>query len=98
MRVAARLSVTVRELKEKITVTEFLDWVAFLDWEDQRTTMDQHYIAQLTAVVRQHHVKSPNSVKPSDFILRLVTDSDLRRMKNSKSAWLMGTGVKKETN
>jgi hypothetical protein len=77
----------VRDLMERITFTEFLDWVQFLDQEERSRTKLDWYLAQVAAEIRLGN--STKTVNMNDFF---VTYMDMQagtaeRMKRSKMAW-----------
>ena len=74
-RVAARLGIPVEELREKIGRTEFLDWLAFLEWEETRTTKLDYYLAQITAEIVRAPLASKDRkrVKLEQYLIKLVT-------------------------
>lgn len=77
----------VRELMEKITFTEFLDWSQFLEQEERRRTKLDWYLAQVAAEVRRGTVTKPKTVKVSDFFVSYMEPGTEDRMKRSKFAW-----------
>jgi hypothetical protein len=87
--VASRLGRTVREAKASLTLTEFEDWVLFLEWEDHLTDKPEHlYLAQIAAVIfRGTTAKNPKSVKLENFQLKFMTKDQKDKIKKSKLAW-----------
>jgi len=87
----------VSELRERITITEFLDWLEFLRREEERRTKQDVYLAQIAKEIRRANVKHPNKVRVEDFYLEVVKD-DVRdkeaNTKKSKAAWLKALNVK----
>lgn len=86
------------ELKERITYTEFLDWLEYLSWLENRQTKHDHYLAQIAAEVRRGQVKHPRMVKVKHFLLRQVTVQQAARTRQSKMAWAAALGVNMEKN
>ena len=83
------------DLKERVTYREFLEWITFLNKEEERQTKQDYYLAQIAAEVRRGHVKSPRTVKVKDFLIQVVpTPNEKKRMENSKSFWLGMAKVK----
>jgi hypothetical protein len=68
--VASHLSIPVAELAGRITYSEFQDWIAFLQREEERNTKLDIYLAQIAAEVRRGIVKNPKSVKTKDFLMK----------------------------
>jgi hypothetical protein len=97
-RVAAHLHLPVAELRDRITFSEFLDWIAFLDWVEETPSKLDLYLAALTAEVRRVWVKSPKGIKSKDFLLRRSPGSD-PKVQKSKSTWasVLGIKLKKKT-
>ena len=85
-RVASHLCVPVEELAERITFTEFLDWIAYLDWEERTPSKQDLYLAAMTAEVRRSWVKNPKSVKAKDFLFERLPATD-PKVQKSKSSW-----------
>ena len=78
----------MNELRTRITFTEFLEWLEFLKWEENKHTKEDFYAAQVAAEVRRGNVKYPAQVKVQDFLVRVTHDgSPKERMKHSKRAW-----------
>lgn len=68
--VASHLGIPVSELRDRITESEFEDWLLFIQQEEHRTTKVDHYLAQIAAEVRRTNVKNPSKVKLQDFLLK----------------------------
>jgi len=81
----------VSELKMSITFSEFLEWCEFLNWEDERQTKLDTYLAQIAAEIRRGQVKHPRNVRISDLLL-----TKAKRKIDSKAVWLahMFTAIK----
>lgn len=89
---------TVEELRDKITYSEFCEWIEFLVLEQKRNTKDQWYYAQIAAEIRRGYVTTPNKVHTEDFILKFASELEDPevKMQASKSAW--GMAVKMNLN
>jgi hypothetical protein len=81
----------VRELRKRITYSEFLDWCEFLTQEEQRVTKLDLYLAQIAAEVRRGWVANPRSVSVQDFLLETKPRVDPSQ---SKQVWLSYFGIK----
>lgn len=90
---ASHLKVPVRELKHRITFTEFLEWLEFLDKEEARHSKTDHYLAQITAEIRRGYVTDPNKVDSRDFLLRVKTVGS-QHPSTSKAIWAAHLKVK----
>jgi len=60
---------TVQEVQSKITSTEFVLWMEYLESELKEFQKQDYYLAQIAAEVRRANVKNPKAVKLSDFLL-----------------------------
>jgi len=92
-RVASHLKLTIGELRERITATEFLGWLQFLDWEERRETKQDYYLAQIAAETRRGNVKHPNRIKVKDLLLKFENGKE-GNCERSKSIWLNAVGLK----
>ena len=95
-RVASHLQIPVEELASRITFREFLNWLEYLVWADERTSKQDLYMAQLTAEVRRSYVTKPKTVKVADFIIKSKRQMDAAT--SSKAAWLGFFNLKPEDN
>lgn len=92
----------VRELKSKITFSEFLDWNQFLIQENEQkwNQVDkiEYYLAQIAAAMAAAGgVRS----KLSDFVLKFHVGSPEsleEKLKRSKMAWMSSVGYRPEDN
>ena len=85
------------ELRNRITQREFVDWLHFLRWEDERQTKADYQLATIAAEVRRGNVKHPNKVKMSDFLVKMKTQDEAEvedKTAKSKVAWLSAAGLK----
>lgn len=90
-RVAAHLRMPVAELQHRLTYTEFLEWLYYLDWERRQHSKLDHYLAQVAAEVRRTAVKHPRTVKTKDFLFQ---PAEPAAQQPSKSVWLAALHVK----
>lgn len=100
---AYHLRMTVADLKEKITLSEFQAWHTFLRIRRDRNEKMHFYLAQIACEIRRSYVKHPGSLKLGDFLLKFAAPEDpgemsgeeLRKYKValSKGAWLAGVGL-----
>jgi len=79
--------VTVGELKARVTYTEFLEWLEFLRWDEDRQTKIDVYLAQIAAEVRRGHVMEPKKVKVQDFLLLPREEAPKNNIERSKQTW-----------
>jgi len=94
--VASHLGVPVNELQDRITYSEFMDWITFLNREEGQVKKQDFYLAQIAAEVRRGNVKNPRSVKTKDFILKHSAGKDPAPVSKSKSTWASVLKVKLE--
>lgn len=88
-RVASHLGRTVGELRAQLTVSEFLGWLDYLEWDDDRDTRTHYYLMSIAAEVRRGRVKEPLKVKLTDFLLRKPDEEETPKKKqDSKAIWL----------
>lgn len=97
-RVAFHLKRTVGELKEQITLSEFFDWLRFLEIEETRRTKQDYYLAQVAMWMKIQCVKNPERVRLQDMLLDLSTSTATTLtpeeiMRRSKAAWAGATGA-----
>jgi hypothetical protein len=102
---AYHLRMPVSELKEKIELSEFRDWMEFLRMERDRNDKLHFYLAQIACEVRRSYIKHPRSLKLQDFLLKFQAPepegelSPEHRAFNvavSKGAWLASLGLQIE--
>ena len=85
-RVASHLHHTVEELADKISFREFLNWLEYLEWFEDRVVKNDYYFAQIAAEIRRGYVKHPKSVKTTDFVIQ--SPKKQAAVSSSKSTWL----------
>ena len=83
-RVASHLHMTVEELASKITYREFLNWIDYLKWDEERHSKSDYYLAQVATGVRRSYVKNPKKIRMKDLLLNF-TD---KPRQDSKAVWL----------
>jgi hypothetical protein len=87
----------VGDLKERVTYREFLEWLVFLNNEEERQTKQDYYLAQIAAEIRRGQVTNPRSVKVKDFLVEMTTTpKQKKKMERSKSFWLGMVNVKQK--
>lgn len=89
--VASHLRIPLYELKARITYSEFLDWLTFIEMEDQRNRKIDFALAQIAAEIRRGRVKHPNKVKVKDFLIELVAAKPAGL--SSKQIWAAALGI-----
>ena len=96
--VASHLKMPVGELKQRITFTEFLEWLEFLRRDEERNSKMDYYLSQIAAEVRRGWVKQAKSVKVSDFLIKLVPTQQEAKVQKSKQSWAFACGLKLKPN
>ena len=96
-RVAARIGMTVGELVGRISYREFVDWIQFLIWEEERemtrTTKQDWYLAQIAAEVLRPNAREPRKVTTEKMLIRFIPAGVKNRMQTSKAAWFSALGL-----
>lgn len=104
MRLAYRLGIPLRQLQVAVSSEEFVEWVAFFELEDQQTTPDQYYLAQIAYILAAANSKKGSKIKYEDFILPLKYEEDKPKKRGSSEAiwgayliqaWMAAKGHKK---
>lgn len=100
---AHRLHMTVDQLKQQITVTEFLGWQEYFRVVRDRNEKLHFYLAQIACEVRRSYIKHPRQAKLGDFLLKFATPGDERpltpaeiahKIAVSRASWMAYAGVK----
>lgn len=65
---------TLQEAQATTTSSEFVEWCAWMDAREARTTRDHYYLAQIAAEVRRGNTKPSTArrIKIRDFLLRFT--------------------------
>jgi len=94
-RVASHLHLPVSELAERITHSEFLEWLSFLVWENEQHGKSDYYLAQIAAEVVRTRVKDPRTVKTKDFLLQSKKSQEpAAKAASSKAIWMEALDLK----
>ena len=80
------------ELQERLTSSEFVEWVAYLELEMNSFHREDFYMAQLAAEIRRGYVKNPNKPKVEDFLITFGMKDVYKKTvkeatRDSKSFW-----------
>jgi len=75
------LKKTVQEAQKSITSSEFLEWMEFLECEEQRHTKEDYYSALIASEIRRSWVKDAYKVKTDSFLIKWVK----KKMKVNKT-------------
>ncbi len=100
-RVASHLKIPVSELKTRITFSEFVDWLIYLERESIKELKQELYQAQIAAEVRRSMVLHPEKVNRDDFLIKLAKPEDpetKKKKEGSKRVWAGILNVKLEDN
>jgi len=98
-RIASHLGAPVDELRDRMTYTEFVDWITFLALEQERDEKQDYYLAQIAAEVRRSFVADPKTVKVKDFLMtqksaKVDAAKEVKPKSKSKSAWAAALKLK----
>ncbi len=89
---------SVQRAQFEIPSTEFVDWIAYLDDEEENVFhREDYYLANIAAEIRRSYVVAPEKVDVESFLVKLVRKikpkkkkpkvSIEERTKRSKSFW-----------
>lgn len=102
-----RLGLPLQELQAKTTSTEFDEWQAILEEDDNLSSKQDFYLAQIALEIRRANSKRPKRFKLSDLLIRFKTREELtpkkvmseeekkKHIAASKQAWLGAVGFGK---
>jgi hypothetical protein len=83
---------TLQEVQEGTTSSEFLEWQVFLEKEMNEHRREDYYLAAIAAEVRRTISKSPRGVRVEDHLLRFRPAGSARKkgpsVEESKAFWL----------
>ena len=93
---------SVQRVKQETTATELVTWIEYLRMEKEKVLdieKQDYYLAQIASEVRRSFVKSPQSVKTSDFMINFKEKEQKPMTKEEASAaskqyWFGVTGFK----
>lgn len=84
----------------RITYSEFLGWVEYLQWEARQTSKQDLYLAQIACENRRNWVKDKKIPKLYDFVFKIPEPAPklnpAQRVARSKAVWGMVARVQKE--
>jgi len=88
---------SVYQTRERISSTEFLKWIWFLEWKaTEEFDRKDFYLAQIAAEIVRGQVKKPKKIKLKDFLLdfkKEKAEPSKEQMQRSKKFWLGAVGV-----
>ena len=83
--------------QRETTSTEFLEWLAFLEWEHNTFQKRDYYLANIVHWIKKTIAKNPEEVKFEDSLIKFGTKEETtkedkkklrERMKKSILAWV----------
>jgi hypothetical protein len=103
-RLAARLGMSLDEVKAKHSASQFIQWLEFLEWEFNSPDKICYYLAQIAAEMRRSQVKSGVVVRLEDFLIKFarrqperkrvsVQEGSQAKMDRFKQAFFTLTGL-----
>ena len=105
MQLAGHLHLPLQETKNSTTASEFVQWMYWLDKEEDRkrkeVTKQDFYLAQIAAEVCRTVVKDRKSVKNADFLLKFEDESKPKKLTKeeatirAKTRWMSWNPPKK---
>lgn len=98
MRLASHLHIPVGELQQRVTSSEFVEWMEYLEQEVHDFHREDFYLAQIAMEVRRASLTSGAVVRLSDFLLTFksrsaMTDDPKLREQTSEAFWFGLVGV-----
>lgn len=96
-RLASHLGMSLQEVQQQTTSSEFVEWVEYLDSLWNVPDRKDYLLANIAAEVCRTRVKRPASVKVQDFILKFSNAAHKKppSTEASKAFWFAAVGVKK---
>jgi len=91
---------TVQDAQKRITSSEFVEWIVYLDDDASQIKTEYYYLAQIAARISGLFSKNPKEFKTENFILKFVKKLKEKKMTReeatmiSKNKWLSGVGYK----
>ena len=72
-----------------------MEWIQFLNQEEESHSKLDHYLAQIAMEVCRNRLEKPGAVKLRDFLMVSKEEQASRedKLKKSKSAWLNLVGL-----
>ena len=85
---------SVQRAQFEISSTGFLEWIVYLDADEDRFHREDYYLANIAAEIRRSYVKDPMKVKTDSFLMKFKKDRKSRkklsikeRTKRAKVFW-----------
>jgi len=72
LRLASHLGMSLDRVKMETSVSQFVLWMRYLDWEANAFDKTCYYLAQIAAEIRRPNVRKGVIVKVEDFVLRFI--------------------------
>lgn len=62
------------EVKQKTSASQFVLWMAYLEWEVNAFDKNCYYLAQIAAEIRRSYVRRGVAVRLKDFLIKFVVE------------------------
>ena len=72
---------SVQRAQFEIPSTEFLEWIAYLDADEDKFHREDYYLANIAAEIRRSYVKDPMKVRTDSFLMKFKKDRKPRKKK-----------------
>lgn len=73
---ASHLGMSLDRVKAETSVSQFVLWMKYLDWEINAFDKECYYLAQIASEVRRSYVKDPRTVKIKDFVMEFESQEE----------------------
>lgn len=70
LRLASHLGMSLDRVKMETSVSQFVLWMQYLDWEINAFDKTCYYLAQIAAEVRRPNMPKGKTIKLEDFIIK----------------------------
>lgn len=86
---------TLGQLRERITISEFVGWLDYLEWEQEYHSKQDYYLAQIATEIQRSYSKHPRKVKLDSFLIKFKRVNEVsEKTKRSKEVWLAALKIK----
>ena len=76
--------------QQETTSTQFLDWLAYLEWDVNSFHREDWFLAQIAKEVRRTILKDPNKdLKWSPFLIKFTSKKESKKVDKMKAAMTM---------
>ena len=76
--------------QQETTSTQFLDWLAYLEWDVNSFHREDWFLAKIAKEVRRTILKDPNKdLKWSSFLIKFTSKKESKKVDKMKAAMTM---------